>query len=211
MFFLDPSKYFIFSSLPALRSRASYFSRVNTAPNGRSLAATQPWLGKPYQLQEAPEGIWLYPGMWGPVLRAMLDANRGLVSLGGSTAGRWMAPGTDLAFIWSDNGDICDLPWFVAGSQEPYTPFRGWGLRQSHQQAIKMKQSAGWQGGTPAWAGPTGTPHSPPSPLSTAKWPGPAPTCDMQPLSHTVSSEILELCFPTLLEPWRLRILNFLS
>lgn len=46
----------------------------------------------------------------GPVLRAMLDASRGLMSPGGSSAGRQMAPGNDLAFIWSDNGDICDLP-----------------------------------------------------------------------------------------------------
>lgn len=98
--------------------------------------------------------------------------------LGGSSAGRWTAPGNDLVFIWSDNGDICDLPWFVAGSQEPYTPLRCWGLRQRHQQTkMKVVQSAGCQGEPHTWAGPTGPPQSQLSPLSTARWPGPAQSC----------------------------------
>lgn len=33
-----------------------------------------------------------------------------------------MALGNDLAFIWSDNSDSCDLPRFVAVSWKPGAP-----------------------------------------------------------------------------------------
>lgn len=157
-FFLDKTKYF----MPSLH-HCQLWEAVHLVfqykpctqlwplgPHQHPLAAVTRVGSSPGWMQAEP--IW---GL-GTAVVSGTGCYRELISRYGSTKGWWMALGNDLTFNWSNNGDSCDLPWFVAVNWmpgAPHTLFRCWGSMWGHQQAVTMNavQSTGWCGA----AGPT--------------------------------------------------------
>jgi len=132
---------------------------------GQALAAAQPCCASPWLQEQVPERI---PGVWGLASGGTRDAGSGLISRRGSSEGRRMALGKDLAFLWCGNSEGCNLPLFGAVSLESCSPFQCWGPAQGHQQTVGMDSVrwASWHAGTGPCTrtGPTSTPRSPLSP-----------------------------------------------